>query len=800
MKKIIIFLNLLVAIPLLHTTLNSDEAYQYDDFPELTEKEITELEKFEKEMEDPEKRGFFGKMFEQAQEFLKGLGDSEETQSSHDKTARKKALKAEKEVVAEIKPSKQVLVLKRLCELSNKLSKKIKSPLFGIEFSDSLKPFISGQVKVTKEIKKGKEISAKEEKPKEKVSYEISGLVGLNVLTKNIESKKTYRTAIDEKEFETLHKKMNVLLNALSDIFNEIDNLEIKYPERTKSLKEDDEEELLRQYLMPREKRRKKVVSKLIKKQDEKSLSNLKRRIFKYFKEDISDILKELEKVVTKPEVVKKIEERTKRREDLARRYQIPPPYSTPYYSPSNTSSYQPSSYTPRSYDDYGDYGSSYGGYSGYPASYQYPYTTQSQQKSEQPTASSAPEKSKSKFYRPTKSKETKTSPEVMSLNNVIKKAVSLLREICSEVKSSTNIDDKVLRKTLKSKSDKIINLENTLSEIGKEKAKTSKLSKENLSLVSQEETELNDTTLECMNSIIKLAKYGYIYFQEKSDGHWEIKNGHPAQQTIRNIYSKLKQRLPKQYSVQVEKKEKQISQEIESHIKKEFIQQLSKINIPTLGSSEKDNILETPSQVIDNQLKNSLRLLQLVISAKNQPYSFTLTTNDVKSAKIDQITKLESFAIGIANKDLFNKVHQYQEKNSGEYEATASETIILLEDKFPDVNFEKKFSLNKFLFPYLSSKKQDDWKTYVLDKFNDDVSSDEKNKTLNTMRELAQNAYLAHLFNRLDKIIKVMQELRRQLPRLKIPASTTNQINRNPIQEPLGAFSYGFTFTKGDT
>ena len=801
-KLIIIFINLFIAVIFFQAPLNSADEEFGGEFDE----------DFMPTFESPEEESFFNEMFQKAQKFLEGLekpvsaeatpGKEEEfeppvpakTTPYVPEFAEKQQPtiieKIEAEVESAILPSKQLLNLNRLLELSNKLANKAQTQLFGIEFRDSLRPFIIGHVKVLKQGKKSptstttsasiktmpdispdREISTKEEKPIEKVSYEDSGLIGLDVLVKDIRSKKAYRVTLAKKEFSSLHKKVDAILNTLTDLLHDIEQLESKYP-RLDEL--EDEEELLRQYLKPKEKRIKKTPKMVVKKQDERTLSDIKRRVLKYFKEDIPNILKELEKLVTGPEAMKMIEEKRKKRDDASRRSQAQP-YSTGYspYYPSTQPSYT-SPYSPRGYERYDDYGS-------YPSSYQSPYSSYPQTYQTQPTTPSEsssqipePSKSKPKAYRPSRAKapKTKTAPETLSLDALIKKTTNLLEGICNTIKPTTKIDDNVIAQTLDTQSDNIKELENYLTRIsqsslrlrqaGKEKPeqKAATIKKEDAALVARAETELNDKTLQCAGSLIKLSKAGYVRLEDNPAGMFDLKLGHPIQPTLRIVYERLKKRLPKSHSSQMQNREKEVVKEIESYVKTTFTLQLRTMFIPT----KQDDILKLDIANLEKLSAISRNLLQLAIATKNQPSPFTFTAQDTKNIKLDSIANLENFVHEHFNEAKFKNVVSYQEKHFGEFGSYVEKTVpLLLQIKLIDTPEQ----CNALLYQYFTNDTA--WQTNILVKFQDQQQAKE---TLNKTRKHAQYAYMALVFNYLDQILKMAGELRKQLSPLIIPQS----------------------------
>ena len=343
-------------------------------------------------------------------------------------------------------------------------------------------------------------------------------------------------------------------------------------------------------------------------------------------------------------------------------------------------------------------------------------------------------------------------------------------------------VRESVLYDILESKKDRIKELEATLNNIEKEKSKKTKLSKDDIALVERSENELTNVSIQCVSPMIKLSKYGYADFEEKPDGHFEIKLEHSSQPIFRTVYSKLKKRVPKTFAEQIEKIEKELSQELTSYIKQQFIKQLSL----SIAPPSKGHILEIPYESLEKLTESTITLLQLVVAAKNQPFSFSLSPQDTKNIPLKNITDLADFAQGRLSRTIFNAVNKYQSETgypSYDIFEAQSENILLENDDFKKQLHAK--SLQGFLSQYLLPSQDQDkaWKANVLAKFlASEENENEKTKTLDKMLEAERYRQYALIFNSLDKIQKLTTELKNKLTGLSIPASIFTTGKDQPV------------------
>ncbi|MBU1008205.1 hypothetical protein KKA53_03955 [Candidatus Dependentiae bacterium] len=680
--------------------------------------------------------------------------------------SKKKELVEKKQLTAKQAENEHRTVLK-LNEASRLLGE-----LIPITKNDLFSPEI--QAKIHKEIyKKVKDVQTKptgiiedklledeflEKAIDKKVPYQEQGVYGLEALIKEILSEDIYIAALATKN--KLLKKITNFTTKLS-VLNKNSNQFLKDIAQVKPT----EQEQLTQLLLPLNQRKepislvriekKKVFDKEIKRQfkGQKGIQNqlktlheqknsLEKQLLDLFTKQIQDFTKQLETIINDPEVKKKIEKVIKTAEELARTANRE---SRSQYSRSYGGGREPGDYQPRrQWDGNGDrdnWRPSYGQAPQYGEQYEkkdLPEETATTEEAKKDDTSWPPKKD-------TEEKKEKKSDLIMLMN----KAVELVKDICSQIKGTTTIDDDILRTILENNHYKIKELNDIVTQVETRKNSPQAKNDQKKDEWKPAKRAYEQTFQQYIEPLVLLGKYGNVTITEKPNGRYAIDVKKQTQNIIRAIYKQIA--FPK---------------ELEDRIKEKITETIQKNLVANMAGLKTFNPnTHLISLGIDKTLEpirmHLFKTAQMLVAAKNNPISIDVATSNlnITNAHLDLIKQLENFANGKFSSFLQKQIFEVQ-KHTTETENHFNELSREIEniiEKQKITGTSKQAILKTFAYQGTTPTRG---APQLRELFNKTVSIGGKNYQY---QEIAQYHLSASALNELDQCIQLINEIKNE-------------------------------------
>jgi len=684
--------------------------------------------------------------------------------------------KVEKEEKEEIR-QKVLLDLRELKRLLESITNATQSNIFTPQFREMIKKYIQQGEPIPVTPETTMENNA-DETPL--ASYKNQGAYGLIALLGKILSKKVYRQALAEEKYEDLREELHDLANKLSDLNHDIDNFKDSITVVT-------EEKILKEYLRPQKERK---IQPLTPAQQKEQIE-LQNRLTNLYKK-LPNFTKQLEEILTDPEVTKQIEKKIKTREELEREAQRKSKYySSPYNGRrwfDDGGRWAPGGYTPP-FDSDGQ-----GFFDGNQDRADYTEPSRNDFEKE-PTELKDDKKKGIGWKRPREKKETVEDKLKTNLISLIKQATTLLKDICSPIKPTTTITDESIESILETNHYKIKELAETIKQIENQKNTPQAQKEKKQTEWKQAEQAYHSAFVQYLNPLILLGKYGYIQQGKEPDtqekklktlvetpaGRYQVILPTTPQNEIRTIYQLMTKALPQPLKKKVIEEETKIKQTIIAQIKNQLATHFIGLNTAFDPNQTLLDLGITTETSLELLKINLFAILQSVLAAKNNPLTISIKSTDLEitQPKLNRIKEVFALVQGkfspFLQKNIFN-VQKHETVTKSHFEQ--------LEEKIKRIITTKKLVKKPIdlikggttdgAFPDVAN-------TELRELFSENVSIAGKTYSY---RKIARYHLMAAALNELDQCIQLINEIKKQTQtKWSIPA-----IQKNPDIEIVDA------------